>query len=131
MTADRREVFISILPVCSLSFAHWTRKVQMVLREDICAKLSLTPHRVRTIHRFQTGPLSVNPKSTNDVPTRDEREQAPHLTLQRPFLSCCQGSDRGMVRVDRSAPGKSGRALQPSPTSPVLPPPYLPPSLHN
>src|SRR6266436_8521049 len=113
MTADRREVFIESSQFVCVSFAHWTRKVQMASRADICAN-SAEPTPRPDIHRFQTGPLSVNPKPTNDVPTRDGREQAPHLTLQRPVPLMLPGlrSWYGTGRSFRGVRGNRNRVGQ-------------------
>jgi hypothetical protein len=74
----------------------------MVLRDDILRKFQPSPHRAPPFSGFKRGRRLLIRSSPNDVPTRDGREQAPHLSLQRPVLSCCRGSDRGMIPVDRS-----------------------------
>src|SRR5229473_3868645 len=107
MTADRREVFIESSQFVCVSFAHWTRKVQMASRADICAN-SAEPTPRPDIHRFQTGPLSVNPRRTNDVLTRDGREQAPNLTLRPvPFMLPGLRSWYGTCQSFQDARGKS------------------------
>src|SRR6266481_5770198 len=101
MTADRREVFIESSQFVTSALPTGPAKSRWPAGRHFCRLSRTTPRP--DIHRFQTGPLSVNPKSTNDVPTRDGREQAPHLICcSGRFLSCCQGTDRGMVLADRS-----------------------------
>src|SRR5258708_3084394 len=110
MTADRREFFIESSQFVCLSFARWTRKVQMALREDICENSA--PHRAGASATFKTGSLSINPKRTNDALIRDGREQTPYLILQRPdSFHVVRAPIVGMVLVDRSSAHAHGNRI--------------------